>query len=209
MVWYRRELPLIMTFVLGVLITSDYFVVFEPLQKIAVTLSDFATIVATFALGLGAASLTLLHSKKIIAKTSEWYLSVLLVGSLFIVVAVGLIFGVPSAAFQFQFRNIYGPLEATVFSLLAFFLLTTAYRALRIRTVEATVFLVSALAVVLMNAPVTEFLWGGFTTIGSWVSNVPNTAGQRGILIAAAIGAVALCVRTILGRESGYLGGKS
>jgi len=208
MVWYRRELPLTITFVLGILISSDYFLVFAPLQKTAVTFNDFATIVATFALGLGAASLTLMHSKKIIDRSGEWYHSVLLVASLLSVVAVGLIFGVPSDAFQFQFKNIYSPLEATVFSLLAFYLLTTAYRALRIRTVETTVFLVSALAVVMMNAPVTEFLWGGFTNIGSWVLNVPNTAGQRGILIGAAIGAVALAIRTILGRETGYLGGK-
>jgi hypothetical protein len=208
MVWYRKELPLVITFVVGVLVTLDPFLVDDQLHGAAVSLQDFATVLAAFALGLGAITLTVVHGGRIAKRSKGVFDSITLVVSLWIVVAVGLVFGVPSGLYQFQFVNVYTPLFTAVFALLAFFIMTAAYRSFTVRNLEATIFLLAGIFVVLRNAPVAEWLWSGFSTIGSWVLDVPNTAGQRGILIGAAIGVVALGVRVMLGLERGYLGGR-
>ena len=41
--------------------------------------------------------------------------------------------------------------------------------------------------------------------IGVWIQKVPNTGGMRGIIIGLAIGAIGMGIRTLIGRERGYL----
>jgi len=40
-----------------------------------------------------------------------------------------------------------------------------------------------------------------------WINGVPNLAGQRGIMICSAIGAISVSLRVLLGLERTYLGG--
>ncbi|GAH30852.1 unnamed protein product, partial [marine sediment metagenome] len=41
----------------------------------------------------------------------------------------------------------------------------------------------------------------------NWIFDVPNTATMRGVMMGAALGAIALAVRTLMGIERGYLRG--
>ena len=113
-------------------------------------------------------------------------------------------------------------LAAAMFSLLAFFVASAAYRAFRARNKEATLLLVAAVIVMIGRVPVGSYLyhlipWVGsrypnfLNDITSWIMNYPNTAGQRGIMIGAALGAVSMALRMLLGIERSYLaasGGK-
>jgi hypothetical protein len=60
--------------------------------------------------------------------------------------------------------------------------------------------------VVARNAPALVSLWPGFTTLGDWTMDVVVGGGTRGIVIGAAIGAIATGLRTLIGYETGYLG---
>ena len=119
------------------------------------------------------------------------------------------------------FEGIYDPLQATMFSLLAFFMASAAYRAFRAKTTEATLLLFAAFLVMLGRVPigaevgslinaVMPFLPGDGSTwfgdISGYIMTVLNATGQRAIMIGAALGMVAASVRIWIGLESEHLG---
>jgi len=111
------------------------------------------------------------------------------------------------------FKYMYSPLQATMFSLLAFFIASAAFRAFRMRTVEAGVLLTAGVLVMFGRVPLGQFDWGitetyfGFDTIMNWIMNVPMTAAMRGILMGAAMGVIVMGLKVILGIERSYMGG--
>jgi ABC-type dipeptide/oligopeptide/nickel transport system permease subunit len=56
------------------------------------------------------------------------------------------------------------------------------------------------------SAPYGTAFWMGFESIGNWIKDVPQMAGQRAIIIGMAVGLIAIFVRTILGLERAQLG---
>jgi hypothetical protein len=117
--------------------------------------------------------------------------------------------------FFWLFTNVQAPLDATMFSLLAFFIASAAFRAFRARNVEATLMLVAACAVILGLTPPFVQLWStlvpsvpGFpTAVKDWLLAVPNVASRRAVVLGIGLGAIAQSFRIILGLERTYLGG--
>jgi hypothetical protein len=105
-------------------------------------------------------------------------------------------------------------MSATLFSLLAFFIASAAFRAFRIRTVEAGFLAVAALLVMLGRVPIGDVLTGflpeaiRLNPVQEWIMDVPQNAAKRAILIGAALGVMATGLRVILGIERSYLGGE-
>jgi hypothetical protein len=99
------------------------------------------------------------------------------------------------------------PLQATMFSILAFFIASAAYRAFRARSREAGLLLAAAVIVMMGRVPLGQFLLPWTWDITQWLLNVVNSAARRAILIGVSMGAVALSVKIILGYERSYLGG--
>jgi hypothetical protein len=94
-----------------------------------------------------------------------------------------------------------------MYSILAFFITSAAVRAFKARNIEAAIVLVSGTLMVMGNAPLFTNAVPIFTDISLWIRNVPNMATMRGVMIGAALGAIALAVRTLMGIERGYLRG--
>jgi hypothetical protein len=120
----------------------------------------------------------------------------------------------PGTGFDWMYQWVYSALSATMFALLAFFVASASYRAFRARNLEATLLLVAAFFVMLGRVPVGDLLtdWilpTGYTmsSWADWIMSVPNTAGQRAIMIGIALGLVSTSLRIILGLERTYLGG--
>jgi len=63
---------------------------------------------------------------------------------------------------------------------------------------ESTILLIAGLLVIIGEAPISDLIWPGFSAIQNWIMLVPNTAGQRGILIGAALSIVAFSVRRMI-----------
>ncbi|MFQ5453761.1 MAG: hypothetical protein ACE5D6_06205 [Candidatus Zixiibacteriota bacterium] len=113
--------------------------------------------------------------------------------------------GLENSMFRIFFDHILIPILATMFSLLAFFIASAAYRAFRARNLLATLLLLAALIVMLRFNPYMPFP-EYFSKTSNWLMNVPNLAAQRAIVIGIGLGIVATALKVILGIERGYMG---
>jgi hypothetical protein len=208
----RIEIPIAITIICTLLQIIPFYIEVKPLESFSDTFRSWMILVATCALFLGAASLTLLHSKKIQRRSLGWQYSILTLVSMVLIMLAGLPIpemglGVDNPVFDFLFKNILTPLGATMYSIIAFFITSAAYRSFRARSNEATVVLVAGILMICYNAPLMTSIWPGFTPIGDWIFSIPNMATMRAVIIGAALGAIALAMRVLLGIERGYLRG--
>jgi len=216
----RREIPLLITFLVGIIflfgpITTGNIPVLEMSfrQIVSTYLSPWTTIITAFAIGLASINLLRLHGSYVARKRSGWINSAALVISMLFFTVARIIRELrPTdpevvAFYGRIFDNIAAPLSGAMFAILAFYIASASYRAFRARSLEASVLLVAAIIVMLGAAPVGALIWDYFPSLQRWLLAVPNTAGQRAIIIGAAIGGFATSLRILFGLERGYLGG--
>ncbi|MGI6163250.1 MAG: hypothetical protein ACOYEQ_04890 [Bacillota bacterium] len=204
---FKREIPVLVAGLVGFLMVFEYFFKSDTLNAWGIEAQNWGVIIAAFALGLAAVGLVKTHTGRIIERRGEWYNSVLLLIALAVAVISGLI-SRQSSTFKFIFENMITPLGAAFYSMIAFYLLSAAYRAFRARSFEATALLVAGCIVMLGRAPIGEVIWSQFPALANWIMQCPNVAGSRGVLIGAAVGTVGSGLRIILGIDRGYLGGQ-
>ena len=53
--------------------------------------------------------------------------------------------------------------------------------------------------------PIGAAIWPGFTAVLDWIFNI-QSGSSRAIVVAAALGTFALCLRVLLGQEKAFLG---
>jgi len=205
----RRTIPLIITFLAGMFLIFVYFFVVPPARAFGDTMVRWAVVIYAFALGLGAAIICQVHIRHIIRRTpGQWFYSAILLVMLFLFVIVGV--GLPPIAahpsYSWIFNSVFAPLDATMYSILVFYMFSAAQRAFRARTKEAVLLLIAGCITILSAAPIGELVWADFPKLGEWVMTVPNMAGFRGMTIGVALGTIILGLRTLIGRERGWLG---
>lgn len=217
----RREIPIIITLIVGVvfllnpIVTGNIPVAEISLKTIVQTyLSPWTTVISAFAVGLASVNLLRIHGNTIARKRSGWVNSAALIfGMAFFTVTRTMVELNPGGKAMVDFyakiyNNIYSPLAGAMFAMLAFYIASASYRAFRARSLEATVLLVAAVVVMLGAAPIGALIFDKFPVWQQWLLRIPNMAGQRAIIIGAAIGGFATSLRILLGLERGYLGGE-
>lgn len=218
----RREVPLIITFVIGILVTLNYLIAgtipgTELTFQLVTSryLNPWNMIIMAFAVGLASANLFRIHVGYVTRKRAGYYNSIAMLGAMIVFGVVKtyntLMTANPNAGLQsFElkiFNHILTPLGGASFALLAFYLASASYRAFRARSWEAATLLVGAILVMLGAAPIGALVWTQFPVIQKWLMDVPNVTGQRAIIMGAAIGGFATSLRLLLGIDRGYLGG--
>lgn len=216
----RLVLPLAITFVVGMIMILHFFVPHAPISTLGDGLNEWYMIVVSAAIFLGAMNLLYIHFRKIRLKLQNWkYSPVTIIGFLMMFV-VGVFTGIEEGtAFNYLYMNAVVPMGATMFSLLAFFVASASFRAFRASNWRATLLLISSFIVMLGRVPIGDLLWriipgaaaGAHPQLISeaaeWVMQWPNMAGQRAVMIGAAMGVVAAALRIIFGVERSHLGG--
>ncbi|MHB8926756.1 MAG: hypothetical protein ACYC9Q_03705 [Bacillota bacterium] len=203
----RKELPLLVTVLTGLFVIFGHdFAIGEKWQLIN-AMDKWQTISQAFALLIGAVNLTRIHVNHIRRRKAGYIFSLLLLVALWGYTALGVVEGYKGQNFRWLYNALLVQLDSTIFSLLAFYIATAAYRAFRIRTVEATLLLVSAAIVMLGRAPIGEAIWKGFPDWANWIMRFPNTAAMRAVLIGAYLGSFVTVLRILLGIERAHLGG--
>jgi hypothetical protein len=203
----KRALPLIIVFGCGFFMIIAFFIPLRGFQNVSQIFENWYTGVIAFFVFVGILNLVRISVEKIQKKHKDWQYSIILLIFLFIMMAAGFIGGREGVLFLYMFRNLQIPLGATMFSLLAFFVASAAFRAFRARTPEATLLLVAAVIVMIGRVPIGYYIWKGFPLVVEWIMNVPNTAAKRGILFGADLGLISMALRVLLGIERSYMGG--
>ncbi len=229
----KRWIPLFILIFVGALTLISWFVPHDPIGSLGSDFSQFFDILASFAIILGAANLLKLQGMKIIRRKRNWPYSIITVAGFLITAIIGFnwhgytidpgayLAGThitdPASHFSWIWWNIFTPLSATMYALLAFYVASASYRAFRARNTEATVLLIAGIILMLGRVPMGQMFtawlpesgfFSGFRleNIADWIYTYPNAAGQRAIMIGIALGVVSTSLRLILGIEKSFLG---
>ena len=211
----RRQVPLALCFVFGVVMVLIEFSPHPYSKSLYNEVINWSLIIGPFALVLGVATLVQTHWIRIRRRAEYWQYSFVVFIGMIVMVAIGIPFGPDHKAFKWLFKYIQIPMDATMFSLLAFFIASASYRAFRARTLEATLLLVAALIVMIGNAPIGDLIWNKImpfgdnlpSTVRQWILENPNLSSRRGVILGVSLGVISQSIRIILGIERSYLGG--
>jgi len=177
------------------------------LTRIQEPLIDWAVIIGAVALiFLGGLNVLAVHWNKIRHLEAGWVYSLFLWLGFGMMLVVGFRRGPDDELVSLIFKHVQFPLQATLFSLLAFFIATAAYRAFRLRSIESLAFLLVAIIVLLGQIPG----WGldalkeALPWAREWILTVMSLGGARGILLGVALGTIVVGVRLLLGIDRPY-----
>lgn len=198
-------------------ITSD-----NPLTAYKQPLAIVFNVIGAFAIGLGIFSLVSVHGKAISRRRPGWGNSLAFFVALIVMALAG--FGqvylggnaktLSSSVYRILFDGAISALSATMFSLVAFYIVSAAYRAFRVKSAESAVMMASAFIVMLAVVPLGVWITSGIgvhgwtsvfriENIGHWILNYPNAAAQRGIEFGIGVGMLAMALRIWLSLERG------
>lgn len=204
----KRMLPTAVAIAVGVFVLVGLFVPNAFLNALGDYFVSVAVVVAAFALFLGVLNVLRVHTRRIREAQPGRLYSVVLIGAMLLVLALGLppLPDEPSGpiqpAVQWIFQNIQIPIQASLSALLVFLIVTAGFRLLTLRNFESALMLLVALLVLLGQA--TIGLVPLLPEIRDWILGVPAIAGVRGILLGVSLGVVLTGIRLLLGVERPY-----
>jgi hypothetical protein len=250
----RRGVTIGATFLAGLYYALEYFILPNPktrenfLSPATQVLGDVAQVIAAFALILGVYNLARIHAGHLRRRRPGWGNSVLFLVS-FAAMAVFATWhdwkdwfprspappawvkdpGAPAGAgrdvYTFLFFGLWQNFDAAMFSLLAFYIVSAAYRAFRIRSTEAALLMVTAVILMLGQVPIGMALTDWIPTHGhvpffntplrlfrieffaQWILDTINSPVQRAIDFGLGLGVMAMALRVWLSLERGsYFG---
>lgn len=196
----------------GLIVLGGYFVQLDLLVTASRTLVEWAVLLSAFAVLLGIMNLLFVHSRKIFKKEKGAFYSILLAISLVITFLLGVFspsFSSITNLFEFTFRAIQFPVEASLMALLPVTLTYGCIRLLRDRaSVFSIVLLVTTLLILLgmVSLPLIGSIPLVSDTVRPFVTRVLAGSGARGILIGVALGALVTGLRVLLGFDRPYEG---
>jgi len=208
------RVPILITIFVGVFMILKFFFHVPFIKGVADELEQWCLVAFAMAIVLGVANILRINLRVVMKRRKDWPYKIVLVFSMLVMAGVGLFDLITrgdvsvGSRFQYLFEYILTPLSATVFALLAFYISSAAFRAFRARNIRAALLLISASLVMIGRVPLGAAISGTLPKLADWIMAVPNTAGQRGLIIGAAMGVIATGLRIIFGIERPYLKGE-
>jgi len=202
------------TMVGGLVLIIQYFIPHQVSVSVFNYYTSWAPIVSGFALILGVGSITRLHYHKIRIRDRNWPYSLATLIPMYLMPVFALllppsIWGGNQAPglFDFMYTRIQVPIQSTMFSMLAFYIASAAFRAFRAKSALATLLLIAAVIVMLGQVPIGDLAGRWLPNLGQWILRYPNLAAKRAIELGVGFGVLATCLKIIFGVERGWLGG--
>jgi len=205
----RLQVPLAIILLMGIFTIVTSFVPAKPIADLNQTFRNWYIGIITFFIFLGTLNLVRANAERIKTKARDWQYSIILIAALAVMLLAGFFRGRVSidegSPFMYLYFNIEFPLEATMYSLLAFFVASASFRAFRARNKQALVLLLAAVVIMLGRVPVGSLIWKGFPDVTEWIMSYPNAAAKRGIRLGIDLGLISMALRMILGIERSYM----
>jgi hypothetical protein len=200
-----NRLAWIATLATGLFMMAQYFVKTEATSAAYTTLLDYYQIIFAVSMIVGGIGLLKQHSLKVQRSSQQRGYSLITIAAISFMVIAAVIFGTGATSpYQWAFNNLQAPMQATTFSLLAFFVASAAYRGFRVKSAPAFILALAAVIVLVGKSGFGEMISQQLPVVAGWVINNPSTAAKRGVLIGVGIGSVATALRVILGIERSY-----
>jgi hypothetical protein len=194
------QLPFVVMLVLGSFMVLQYYVPHEVAQAPKEMMLQWKQPLNGFIILLAIIGVATMHIRKVWKQQKRWGYSLITLVSMGAMIIAGMGFGVQDGTvFSDWFKYLISPIEATMFSLLAFFVASAAFRAFRARSTSATILLVSATIVMLALIPALSQNIPYLADISAFIVKYPNTAAKRAILIGVSLGAISVALKTIFG----------
>jgi hypothetical protein len=213
----QRQIPLLLTAGIGLVMLLYFFVPHPWISGPGHFFEESVIIVVAFAIVLGAANLLQFNGGIILRRGQDWPYKVVLLVSMFVMIGIGLAEGEhylePETKFSWMYNSFYAPMQATMFALLAFYIASAAFRAFRIRNLEAALLAVAALFVMIGRVPVGNLISSHWPSaiqlprVADWIMENPQNSAKRAILMGAALGVMSTGLRIILGIEGSFTRG--
>ncbi len=221
--WYKRTIPLMIVFGMGLLAFAHEYVPHPLASKFREEITTWWRIVAGFAIFIGAYSLLHMHFTRMRRRQKGWAYSGFVFFGAVAMIVLGLYNGgygpledAPAGvktSFDWGYDNVQVPCDATIFSILAFFMASAAFRTFRARNTGAALLLIAAVIVMFGRVTISEEVgkWFGnatiFADVSDFIMDYPNMAAKRGVLLGISLGAISQSLRIIFGIERSYMGG--
>lgn len=218
----RKKFIVITTFFAGLYFSVEFFIpkdnFMTPLKQ---PTFNFLITVFGFLILLAMINMVRLHGTNVAKLKKGWYNSAALLLSIVVMCVFTLwklnVDNPPDfvpKGFQILFFGFFASLKATVFSILAFYIVSAAYRAFRIKSAEAAFMMFSALLIMLGQMTIMtkltsgiplESFWANFRldNIYTWIQLVPGMAAYRAIVLGVSVGYLAISLRMWLSLEKG------
>ena len=211
----RRTVIAVVTFLGGIyffleFILPKYIVIGDAALEIGRYESkalNVVRVVFAVAFGLGVVNILRVHGSRVLRKRKGWGHSTALIVAMVVTVAAGFWQhysgweGMKSFFWGFLFQGLYNNLGSAMFSLLAFYIATAAYRAFRLESVEAGLMMAAALLVMFGQITLGFFIWHEMPTIRVWILSRVSAAAFRGVLFGSLIAGLSMAVRMWLSLE--------
>ena len=203
---FEYRIPALLLLALGLFMTVGYYVPHPIVQRPTELMLRWKQPINAFIIFLALGGLAAMHVRRVVKRQERWGYSLITLVAMAAMTFVGLAFGVQDdTPFADWFAYLVSPIEATMFSLLAFFVASAAFRAFRARTVGATILLVSAAIVMLGMIPSVQDAVPLLGDAADFLLKYPNTAAKRAIIIGVALGAISVSLKAILGIDKTIL----
>jgi len=209
----RRTIPWLIIIPLFVIIMIDTIAIVEPIRIMADNLLGLSTVVTAFAVLLGIIMLTRSQVRRISRgqMVIESAVQLLCMWSVLLWGSFQYFFNGVSPTVEPFVQNVFqaitAPGDATMFSILAFFIASAAYRVFRLRDLDIGVLLGVAVIVMLAKAPIGEVIFGpGVIPLSDFALNVLAMPGRRALGMAMALATLGVAVQILLGYEKSWMG---
>ncbi len=202
----RREIPMAITLITAIIYALAFYSTVPAAKPIQQSLDKWFLIVTGFSCFLGIANLTRIHGKNIQLRKGSVSRSGILLASMYVTLLIGIFLGHSGEQLTWIYNNVIAPLDGTMYAILVFYIGSASYRAFRARNLEAFCLLAAGIIVMLGQAPIGASISSHIPKWSSWILDIPNAAGMRGIMLGASLGAVSQAFRIMVGIERRHLG---
>ena len=204
----KRQIPFLITLLSGLFCLAGFFVPHPAVRRFYDDIQQWVIVIVGATYVLGVANLLRINLGQVAARARDWPFKLVLLVGMIAMMAIGFVEGShyldSGSKFNWMYNTFYSPMTATMFSLLAFFIASAAFRAFRIRSPEALLLAIAAFTLMIGRVPIGNAIHPVIPAAADWLMEIPQNAAKRGILIGAAIGVIATGIRLILGMERTY-----